>query len=1153
MTGRSGWRERIGDRVLHRAALVSFSLLSLFPATARGVAVADALAQGWRWRELPLPSSGLRLVAVAVDPEQRIVVRTTTGFHRYDGSSWTAVSAIPTDPQELHRAFVASRKGFLVAGRGECLLLTEDGRRTRVGFPGDGSLQSLWPVEGSRALVVGGDSVAEIEEGEVVRTWPLPRAHETILAAALDPRGRLVVSTIEAVLVHDDGAWRPLSLGQTLLPGDWYSRLVLDGDRLWLFPRHHGVSDKVLSWNTSEVTERHETPFHADAMALPGQGLIVTSFGGGLLALEGDEWLEFRLFPLSGEHAAHVVAVGADRLLIQTRSDRLLLCDLGDPSWELHEIEPGFTSVHVIVPRKAGGLWIGTDYGVFAWLDGHVVERHHEAAGVQLRVVTALCEDDAGRLWVGSGSAFSGVLILENGVWRHELEGPGEYAIHAIERAPSGEIWLLSLGKKTGVVGPHGGIVRSDGRTWTRITAADGLSHSRCYDVCFDEDGTILVATLGGVDTFDGRGWSPLPGMPEKDARVLHRDRKGVLWVGRGVEVAGILRHRDGSLIPSGVPELERLATGAFCDAEGGGVWIASPQGLYLFRDDELHEVTELPGVPARSFWPLLAAGDGSLWLGSLGKGLVRFRPVDGDAPVPADRSPSVARSERGVHIFAQWLDPWESTPRSLLRIRHRADGGPWSRLQRTEEIVVNGLATGHHRIEIESADLEGNISLPRGIDVEVPPPFFLRGAFLLPLFALLLLLVFVSASGLRQWRLRREAGRLAEAEREEMQERLRQSQKLEAVGRLAAGVAHDFNNMLTTILGSIELLREDMAAGNITGADDFLRQIEISARRAAGLTQQLLAFGRKQVLAPVVIDLGQVLQGMKGILQKIIRENVELRIEADSRRYFIRFDPNQLEQVLLNLVINARDAMPEGGLLTLEVAELDTVGSAESSGFVILRVRDTGLGMDESTRQRIFEPFFTTKGSGEGTGLGLATVHGIVTQSGGTIRVESEPDQGTLFEVVLPGVEGPAVARSDDSRAPDYRGSEIVLVCEDDELVRGLAALTLQRQGYRVLVAADSAEAEAIARGADEIHLLLTDVILPGRNGRQLSLELQRTRPDLCVLYVSGYATSILQRDCALDPGVAFLQKPFRAEALLRKVREVLDRPMGSSSMGEA
>jgi signal transduction histidine kinase/CheY-like chemotaxis protein len=385
-------------------------------------------------------------------------------------------------------------------------------------------------------------------------------------------------------------------------------------------------------------------------------------------------------------------------------------------------------------------------------------------------------------------------------------------------------------------------------------------------------------------------------------------------------------------------------------------------------------------------------------------------------------------------------------------------------------------------------------------------------------------------------------------AEREKAEERLRQAHKMEAIGKLAGGVAHDFNNMLSVILGYSELCLQTLDEGNSLRSD--LEEIRRAAERSRELTRQLLAFSRKQILEPKVLDLNQTLLGMEKMLRRLLGEGIELSLFAHTRIGKIKADPSQLEQVVMNLAVNARDAMPSGGKLTIETSdvELDARYAGDHAEvvpgpYVLLAVTDDGVGIPASDSPRIFEPFFTTKEKGIGTGLGLSTVLGIVRQSGGHIWVYSEPRRGTTFKLYFPRDDvAPSVEDTPPVGAPIAGGWETVLLVEDDEQVRSLARAVLARNGYNVLEAQGPGEAILISeKYPARIHLVLTDVVMPRMTGRELVERIVPARPEAKVLYMSGYADDAIVHHGVLDAGIAFLQKPLTPDTLLRKVRETL------------
>lgn len=389
--------------------------------------------------------------------------------------------------------------------------------------------------------------------------------------------------------------------------------------------------------------------------------------------------------------------------------------------------------------------------------------------------------------------------------------------------------------------------------------------------------------------------------------------------------------------------------------------------------------------------------------------------------------------------------------------------------------------------------------------------------------------------------------------EKTRLESHFRQSQKMDAIGQLAGGIAHDFNNLLTVILGCTQLALARMTPD--PEIEELLGDVQAAGERAATLTRQLLTFSRKQILAPRVLDINAVVTNMKNMLGRIIGEHIRLKTALEPELWHVKIDPGQLEQVVMNLAVNARDAMPNGGVLTIETHNLSqgprflpTNGDGEPGLFVLMAVSDTGLGMSKQLQGRIFEPFFTTKDVGEGTGLGLATVYGIVRQSGGHVEVYSEVGQGSSFKVYLPVADEPFRCNVFENLVSELSaGTETILLAEDDESVRSLSQDILARAGYKVLTAANGAEALKLSQEhGNDIHLLITDVVMPEMSGRQLAEKLLELRPGIKVLYVSGYSDDAAVQHGILKGAMTFLAKPFGPTSLRVKVREVLDSVSG-------
>jgi PAS domain S-box-containing protein len=381
---------------------------------------------------------------------------------------------------------------------------------------------------------------------------------------------------------------------------------------------------------------------------------------------------------------------------------------------------------------------------------------------------------------------------------------------------------------------------------------------------------------------------------------------------------------------------------------------------------------------------------------------------------------------------------------------------------------------------------------------------------------------------------------------RKRMEQQLLQSQKMESVGRLAGGIAHDFNNILTAILGYADLILSGMGAQPWR---DDVEEIKHSAERAAMLTRQLLAFGRRQVLVPQVVDVNELVTDLERMLRRLIGEDIHLTTHLAPDIRLVSVDPTQLTQAVMNLVVNARDAMHEGGRLTIETANVtldetyaERRPDASAGDYVMIAVSDTGAGMSDEVQSHLFEPFYTTKERGKGTGLGLSTAYGIVKQSGGHIAVYSQEGHGSTFKIYLPATDEPLAARS-PTPAPARRGHETVLLVEDEGAVRALARRVLESHGYTVLEAANAEEGRRVWDAhRDQVDLLLTDVVLPGRSGPVLARELRQERADLRVLFTSGYSETMIVQRGVLEPDTPYLQKPFAPATLARKVRTILD-----------
>jgi NO-binding membrane sensor protein with MHYT domain/nitrogen-specific signal transduction histidine kinase/ActR/RegA family two-component response regulator len=524
---------------------------------------------------------------------------------------------------------------------------------------------------------------------------------------------------------------------------------------------------------------------------------------------------------------------------------------------------------------------------------------------------------------------------------------------------------------------------------------------------------------------------------------------------------------------------------------------------------------------------PALAVG--AMWMGPAIAGMHYIGMAALNVPATMRFDVALVVTSVGIAIVASFVG-------LTLAHRFRLDEGAGGFARRMASGLVMGLAiAGMHYTGMAAAQF----TVPGRTGASVGGLLATRDlAIGVTLGALVILTLGIFGATVDRW-LRRRA---------QSAELKLQSQKLEAIGQLAGGIAHDFNNLLTAILGNAAFVLESTPPDD--PRHDDVREIERAAARAAELTHQLLAFSRKQVLRPTSLDLNAALAQIMRMLTRLVGEHIEVTVLPEPALGRVQADAAQLEQVIVNLVVNARDAMPDGGRLTIETQNVTMEAGSTSQhigappgAYVLIAFTDTGIGMDPAIQKRIFEPFFTTKERGKGTGLGLATVYGIVKQSGGSISVYSEPNRGSTFKVYLPRVAEPVPTTGEDAAQPvSTSGTETVLIVEDEEAVRLLAVRTLLRRGYTTLVARDGEEAlRASEQHPGPIHLLLTDVVLPRTSGPKLAASLIAARPELRVLYMSGFTENAIVHHGVLDPDTEFIQKPFSPQALALKVQEVL------------
>lgn len=842
--------------------------------------------------------------------------------------------------------------------------------------------------------------------------------------------------------------------------------------------------------------------------------------------------------------------------------DGLARFDLAEERFEIVELAGAVDRrVYSLAETTDGSIWVGTRAGVVRYRDGRG-QLYDRAAGLPGAYVSSLLADPEGGLWL---STDGGLVRWDEGPEGERLQVfdavPGltnTLAFRAIY-GPDGKIWL---GLRSG------GVLRvewSRAEDLTTIESAErlGITDLIVWDLCLDRENHVWIGTNGdGLFRVGPEETQPLSideGLVNPFVWQVLCEESGAVWAytNRGLDRydGGVFEHFD---LADGLPSLEGAATASFEDAEGN-LWFGTASGVSRYDPFRAHHSAAPPDVLIQE-------------ARHARRGLLR----------PGAELPAGSGSLAFQFTASSFRD------RASIRYRYRMVGASdtWSEPIADSSVTFANLAPGSYRFEVEASREMGAWSEPAAFELVIRPGLWQTRWFRM-LGALCLVGLIWGASRLRTRHLETERARLeglvaertrelarqneslareiedrarAEAERTRLEERLRQSEKMEAVGRLAGGVAHDFNNLLTTISGYGDLLLEEL------GPEHELRvevtEILGAAERAARLTQQLLAFSRKQVIEPRILRVNEVVTETSRMLGRLIGEDVRLRTDLRARPDTVRSDRGQLEQVLMNLVVNARDSMPDGGELVIRTSS-EHVRSSRTGrqdqevlpGFYLrLEVEDSGHGIAPELLDRIFEPFFTTKETGKGTGLGLATVYGIVRQNGGFVDVDSDAKEGTIFTIRLPLCdEAPIDLQASGVFPLVVVDSAIrVLVVEDEETVRRLICGVLRRYGYEVLEAETGARAfEVSSQFQGEIHLLLTDVVMPELDGHVVAERLSRERPSMQVLYVSGYPDDFLGQRGILPEGTNFLNKPFTPKRLVKKVREVLGTGSGAGLGG--
>lgn len=945
----------------------------------------------------------------------------------------------------------------------------------------------------------------------------------------------------------------------------------LAGDQLQSFTQREGLSDALVT----SLVEDHE------------DSLWIGTAAGGVNRLRAVPFSALtRLDRLPMDNVLSVYEDRQDRLWVGTDGGGLA-CVSGDRTitYTTQDGLPSNTITTTWQPAD-GSIWAGTDRGLARFADGAWVS-YAARPEMPQGFIRVIYEDRSGALWIGNRD---GLHRIRSGTITTFTKTQGLLSnnVSAIQEDQEGTLWIGTL---------EGGLNRMKDGKFFAYTTAEGLSTN-------DVSAVAISGRYVWVGTFDGRlhlirADRALALPPREHAttgRVLQilDDGRGSLWVNTQ---RAITRYDQGDLLKVANGAKPFTAPRIFDRLEGFGRW-------------EFNSPAQTGGWRRRDGRLFFASVVGAVWFDPTQLASSSFVPpvqiervVSNDRDLPLAPGPAGAielpsgQNQLELHYTALSLAVPER-----VQFRYKLEGvdKDWVDAGTRRIAYYTNVPGGQYKFQVLAANHDGvwnqtGATLALAVQSRFTETYWFYGLCAVVGLAglaglsryrvgrlqarerMLAKLVEERTSALRQEvterrrvesslrqakevledRVRERTTELSAAyaqlqadvaERRRLEEQLAQVQKLESIGRLAGGVAHDLNNVLTVVLSYSDLL--DTGLGPTHPLQAQLRQIRKAAERASNLTHRLLAFARQQVVEPRVINLSELSLSLDGMLRRLIGEDVELVTVASSGLWSVKADPHQIEQVLVNLVVNARDAMPTGGKLTIETAnatltedDVRRTPTLTAGEFIRMTVSDTGTGMDEHVKKHLFEPFFTTKEMGKGTGLGLATVYGIVQQLGGVIIVQTERGRGTTFTVYLPKVDLPATPtpKVDEQTVP--RGTETVLLVEDEPLVRQIAESALSGQGYHVLEAENGEEALRVAAGYHHpIHLVLTDVVMPRMGGRELTEQLRARRPGVRVLYMSGYAASTIDEQDVIEPGTAFLRKPFTLADMLRKVREVLD-----------
>ena len=1048
--------------------------------------------------------------AVLFDRNKIIWLGTMGGVSRYDGSEWTNF----TEEEGIKDNYILS------------ILEDKEGR--------------LWFGTDAGVCRFDGDQWQEFTTRDGL-------AHDSVISMAEDSSGNLWFGSYEKGVSRYNGkAWRIFSLGASREANNVHSITEDSRGNLW-FPNGEGAA-KFDGGNWTSIGTKNGLPVDRVAAVLEDR--------------EGNLWFGTR---------EGLCRLPATSIVNFTESDGL-----------------NIDNVTAVCQDSKGHYWFGMYEGGLQRFDGKKWKSYfYEWPGLPSNpIVNSIIEDRSGNIW--AAFAGQGIGRFDGSKWEIIDSGDGlagDIVISLIEDS-RGNIWAGTW---------ENGACSFDGRGWETFTIDDGLPSNNVNALLEDRNGIIWFGTYGGgLAGLDENGWKVLDtsnGLADNFINTLFEDEQGNIWI--GTERHGVSRY-NGSDIKVYTTDDGLPSNTCFAILQGkGGIYFGTNNGIACFNGETFKVLTTEDGLISNDInrGSCLKDNRGDLWFGTK-NGVSRYSPYQDRnrktaPPVYLDRthllgsahilSPGAEMEHYENYIGFEYSGISFSSPRSL-RYSFMLEGldETW-RISKSRSIEYPNLPAGSYTFKVKAFNRDGMWSPePAAFSFIINPPFWATWWFML----ISTIIVLGATYGIfREWHRRKsekelkeinarlkennlnleqeiierkkseEQRRKSEEKRAVLEANLLQAQKMESIGRLSGGIAHDFNNMLSPIIGYSEMIRDslDPRDTNYEMADEILK----AGQRAGDLTRQLLAFSRKQLLEMRILDLNQVLKETEEMLRRLLKEDIELTYMLEPSLGNIKADRTQIQQILLNLVINANDAIARYGKITIETAnvELDekyaaTHIDAQPGPHVMLAVSDNGVGMDQATVDQIFEPFFTTKKKGKGTGLGLATVHGIAKQHGGNIYVYSEPGEGTTFKVYLPRVWDTEKGEDIEVRGKDlvHKG-EKVLVVEDEDLVRKLAVAILEKHGYQVISAENPKKAMALAEKiAASIDLLVTDVVMPGATGRDLFRDLQALNPDLKVLYMSGYTENVIAHHGIIDEGILFLQKPFTEITLLEKVRQAME-----------